>query len=96
MIQRVRIVPTEPMARFLAGHHPRDRATPEAAALLLLHRGYHPDDIAVGLDEARHLAGDFAALAAAENPVMQMLTALRDMAAAASILLSVALWALPA
>ena len=95
MIQRIRIVPTRPMARALAGHHPKDRATAGAAALILLHEGYLPDDIAAGLTDALAYAAEIDAIVSPKRVARVALAAVRDLAACAATIAAVALWGLP-
>ena len=86
MSQPTRILPTRAMARVLAEHRPADRATPEAAALVLFEsRLFGKADIVAGLEAAMRLAGDAAAgaldAAASDAPWAQGLGYLRDLAA---------------
>lgn len=93
---RTRIIPVESMARRLAGYRPQDRATPEAAMLLLHQECYHPDDIAAGIDAVMARVGDVARAAASERPIARAIAVGRDLAACAAIIACVAVWALPA
>ena len=95
MPQRIHIVPTRPMARVLAGHHPDTRATDGAAALILLREGYLPDDIAAGLTDALTYAAEIDALVSPKRVARAALAIVRDLAACAAVITVVALLGLP-
>ncbi|GBU17253.1 hypothetical protein AwMethylo_14680 [Methylobacterium sp.] len=91
---RHRLVPLDNMAFELGQHLPALRATPQAAALILLAAHYRPDDIAAGIEAAMAKADTVAAAAASEANWALRLGRARDAAAIATILVAGSyLWA---
>ncbi len=83
MIQRTHLVPLDSMAFTLAQHPVKDRATPEAAALLLLRSHYWPQDIELGLAYAMARADAVAQAAASDRAWARWVGYARDLAAIA-------------
>lgn len=85
MIERIHIVPVEPMARVLANHGPLACATAEAAWPILAEAGYWEEDIRAGLAGAMARGAELAAAAASDHPLWQALGYARDLVAFAVV-----------
>ena len=96
MIQRTHLVPVHHMADRLSDHLPSERATPEAAMMLLHRMGYAPDDIYAGIDDVMALLADAATAAASNRPWARALGVVRDLTACAAIIACIFVWSLPA
>lgn len=93
MIQRIHIVPVEPMARRLAAHGPLACASADAA-FAVLESEYCADDIAAGLDDALARAWQLLDAAASDRPVLLALGFVRDLVSFGALMIGGAyLWA---
>ena len=85
MITPARLAPVHRMAAELGQHLPSERATTDAAMLLLHRCGYDPVDVAAGIDAVLRLVAETAEAAASDRPWALALGLGRDIVAGGAL-----------